>query len=138
MKQNSNAAAWVGAAVSVLLVLGGLVLAWHKLDTKLDLLGWNIDPASATVAQDSKRIKTLEDFLLTKNPDLLPLVTAKYKAVRVAKRNPSATEVVSTEQFGGGEVTVHHFATRGMLGAGVAADAAEMPRAEKSFVGEKK
>lgn len=124
-KTNSDFAALIGAAVSVLMLLGGLVLCWHSLDKKLDLLDHNLDAMSATVAKDSARVKTLEDFLLTKHKDLLPLVAAKH----AAKRSPRAPEVVSTEHFG--EVTVHHFATRELPGMGIAADAAEMPRAEK-------
>jgi hypothetical protein len=102
------------------------------MDKKLDLLGQSIDAASATVAQDSKRIKTLEDFLLTKNPDLMPYVAAK----RVAKRSSaSAPEMVSTEHIGG-DVTVHHFAMRELPGMGIAADAApaEMPAFTKTPV----
>jgi hypothetical protein len=85
----------------MLALLGALAGAWHALDTRLTVLELQAGQASAESKADHARIDKLQDFMLTKNPDLLPLVGAKTK--------------------------VRQFGLKMPVALGVAADAAEMP-----------
>jgi hypothetical protein len=90
----------LGNLISLALLLLALVGAWHALDTKITVLQLQAVDAKA----DHATLETLKLIIANKIPDTLPMLNTK-----------SQTSVVHT--FG-----------QKMFEAGVAADAAEMPR----------
>jgi hypothetical protein len=91
----------LGNLISLALLLLALVGAWHALDTKITVLELQAVDAKA----DHATLETLKAIIGNKIPDTLPMLL----------NTKSQTSVVHT--FG-----------QKMFEAGVAADAAEMPR----------
>ena len=96
----------LGNLISLGLLLLALVGALHALDTKITVLELQAVDAKA----DHATLETLKAIIGNKIPDTLPMLL----------NTKSQTSVVHT--FG-----------QKMFEAGVAADAAEMPRVEKDF-----
>lgn len=67
----------LGSLISMLALLGAIAGAWHSLDTRLTILEVQASESKA----DHAKIEKLQDYMLTKNPDLLPLVGSKSPVV---------------------------------------------------------
>ena len=99
METKSNLAAWIGSTVSVLTLFGAVILAWHSLGVRIAVLELQATDAKA----DHQTLEKLKSVILAKNPDTLQMLGSKSQSA------------------------VHNFGVK-MFEAGVAADAAEMPR----------
>jgi hypothetical protein len=99
VETKSNLAAWIGSTVSVLTLFGAVILAWHSLGVRIAVLELQATDAKA----DHQTLEKLKSVILAKNPDTLQMLGSKSQSA------------------------VHNFGVK-MFEAGVAADAAEMPR----------
>ena|ERR1035437_6920786 len=133
MKARFDTTISLGSLVSMLALLGAIAGAWHSLDTRLTILELHAVESKA----DHARIDKLQDFMLTKNPDLLPLVGTKTKVTILelqALESKADHARIDKMQEVSTRTKVHEFGLPTPvldLAGTAAADAAATPQIEK-------